>query len=107
MIKFNTYNVVNTETGKKARVAYHIGNRVDGRKAVTIYAKDYGYQLGGILSHTNSTDSQTDYFETDKAVIFEDHPMYAQALKTATAVSAKYEAKREAVRQARLAKLAA
>ena len=33
MIKFNKYNVTNTETKEKARVWYSLNNRVDGRKA--------------------------------------------------------------------------
>ncbi len=36
MIKFNLYNVVNKETGIKAKVSYHIGNRSGGRVCVIL-----------------------------------------------------------------------
>lgn len=78
-IKFNKYHVTNGTT--KARVSYSVDNRIDGRKCVTMYAKDYDRSLGKIFAeeYKNETDSQTDYFETGKAVLFEDHPLYAAA----------------------------
>lgn len=104
MIKFNQHAVVNTKTGKKARVQYSIGNRIDGCKCVTIYAKDYGRALSGILPAKNETDSMADYFETDTATIFEDSPLYPEALKTAQLISDKWDAK-YAARMARYAAL--
>lgn len=85
MIKFNQYNVTDTETKEKARVTYHVANRRDGRPCVTIYAKDYDRKLGRIIpdAYANDTDTQTDYFETGKVNLFEDHPLYAAALKRA------------------------
>ena len=87
MIKFNKYNVTNTETKEKSRVFYTVDGRVDGREAVTIYAKDYGSELGAIFSseYENDTDSMTDYFETGKVVLFADHPLYQPALERASA----------------------
>ena len=38
-MKFNKYNV--SDGQNKARVHYSLDNRIDGRKCVTIYAKDY------------------------------------------------------------------
>lgn len=102
MIKFNQHAVVNTETGKKARVHYSIGNRTDGRQCVTIYAKDYGNTLAGVIDYTNNSDIMTDYFEKDRAVIFADIPLYSSALATAKAAEAKMRAAIEA-RQARWA----
>jgi hypothetical protein len=32
----------------KARVSYHLDNRTDFRKVVTIYAKNYGHGLGAL-----------------------------------------------------------
>lgn len=78
-VKFNKYHVTDGET--KARCFYSIDNRVDGRKCVTIYAKDFRSGLGRIFDdeYKNDTDSQTDYFDQGKAVLFEDHPLYETA----------------------------
>lgn len=96
MIKFNQHHVLNTETGAKARVSYSIGNRVDGRAAVTIYAKDYGHDLAHALpqaEYQNNTETMTDYFEHGRVVLFSDHPLYAAALKTAQLLEQKREAR--------------
>ena len=87
MVKFNKYHVIDKATGKKARVFYSLDNRIDGRKCVTLYAKDYERTLADILSgaYHNDTDIQSDYFDKGKAVLFEDHPMYALARHTAEA----------------------
>ncbi len=79
MIRFNRYHVTNGTT--KARVHYCLDNRIDGRKCVTMYAKDYTGALGRLLaeSYSNNTDMMTDYFEKGKAVLFEGHPLYASA----------------------------
>jgi len=79
MIKFNKFNVTNGTV--KARVSYALDNRIDQRKCVTIYAKDYTRELGKIFAneYSNATDLMTDYFEKGKVVLFEDHPLYSQA----------------------------
>ena len=86
-IKFNKFNVTNTETKEKARIHYSLDNRIDGRKCVTMYAKDYSSTLGKIFAseYKNESDSMTDYFETGKVVLFEGHALYAEARKTAAA----------------------
>lgn len=78
-IKFNKYYVTNGTV--RARVHYSLDNRTDGRKCVTMYAKDYSGKLGVVLAdaYKNDSDSQTDYFETGKAVLFEGHPLYIAA----------------------------
>lgn len=78
-IKFNKHHVTNGAT--KARVHYALDNRADGRKCVTLYAKDYGHALGSLFSdnYKNDTDFQTDYFDKGRVVLFEDHPEYAAA----------------------------
>jgi hypothetical protein len=83
MIKFNKYNVVDTETKVKARVMYSLDNRVDGRECVTIYAKDYDRALGEVFAegYVNETDDMTDYFDQGKVVLFADHPLYEAARK--------------------------
>jgi hypothetical protein len=54
----------------KARVWYAFDNRIDQRKCVTIYAKDYTRELGKIFAseYTNNSDAMSDYFETGKVV---------------------------------------
>ena len=82
-IKFNKYHVTNGT--HKARVFYSLGNRTDGRKVVTLYAKDYMHALAPIFGANteNNSDCQTDYIETDKMRIFEDNPLYTAARKRA------------------------
>ena len=86
-IKFNKFNVTDTNTKKKARVYYSFDNRVDGRKCVTIYAKDYTNDLGAIFAEDfiDNTDYMTDYFEKGKVVLFEDHAEYEAARVRAAA----------------------
>lgn len=83
MIKLRKYFVTNGVV--KARVWYSISSRVDKRNAVTIYAKDWDRNLGKIFSgiYQNETDSMSDYFDQGKVVLFEDHPLYSEALKLA------------------------
>lgn len=83
MVKFNRYHVTNGTT--KARVHYALDNRVDGRKCVTIYAKDYTDALGVIFSegYINDTELQTDYFDKGRVVLFEGHELYLAARATA------------------------
>lgn len=84
MIKFNKYHVTNGE--HKAKVFYSLNGRADGKKCVTIYAKDYLRNLGKIFTneeYENDSDIMADYFDQGKVVLFEDHPLYEQALKRA------------------------
>jgi len=86
MIKFNKHHVVNTETKEKARIYYSLDNRIDNRKCVTLYAKDYTDALGKIFpEYRNDSDSQSDYFEKGRAVLFVGHPLYTAARKAAGA----------------------
>ena len=79
MVKFNKYHV--TDGINKARVSYHLDNRIDGRKVVTLYAKTCLELLGKIIpdASTNDSDYQTDYVMSDTVRLFEDHPLYAAA----------------------------
>ena len=89
MVKFNKFHVAGN--GLKARVWYSLDNRADKRQCVTIYAKDYSRTLGKIIpnAYINETDSQTDYFDQGRAVLFPDHPLYAAARQRAEALRAK------------------
>ena len=81
-ITFNKHNVTNGT--KKARVFYSINGRTDGRNCVTIYAKDLTANLKEIFSDAvNSTEVNTDYFETSKVNLFETSPFYAAAFERA------------------------
>lgn len=84
MVVFNKYNVKNA-AGLKARVFYSLDNRVDGRKCVTLYAKEYGHTLGKIIpdAYENKTDISTDTFDQGSVRLFEDHPLYAAARERA------------------------
>jgi len=73
--------IQNKETGKKCRVHYSLDNRTDGRKCITIYAKTYDEDMKGIIEYKNNSDLMSDYFEKDRAVLFEDHPLYSEARK--------------------------
>lgn len=89
-ITFNLHAVVNTQTKAKARVHYSVGNRIDGRACVTIYAKDYGNELFDVFGDCeNNSDMMTDYFEKSRFVVFADSPLYSAALSTAKAIQAK------------------
>ena len=103
MIKFNKFNVTNGTD--KARVHYSLDNRVDGLKAVTIYAKDYDRALGRIFAddYTNNPDSMTDYFEKGRVVLFEGHALYAASRARAEEVMAENEAKWAIQRAKRMA----
>lgn len=85
MIKFNKHNVTNTETKDKARIYYSLDNRHDGRKCVTLYAKDYCDTLGKLFGnfYVNETDTMTDYFDKGNVDIFEDNFLYKSARKMA------------------------
>ena len=109
MIKFNRHNVTNGTA--KARCYYSRTTLRDGRECVTIYAKEYGRELGAMFPTVeNETDSQTDYFEKDRVRIFAGDPLFAAACARCTANEAanaarwaKAEAKRAGRRQGRAA----
>lgn len=80
-VKFNLHNVVNTETKASARVRYSLDNRTDQRKCVTIYGKDVLEELNPVFGEIvmNDSDSMTDYYQSDRVNLFEDHPLYVEA----------------------------
>lgn len=79
-IVFRKHFVRDTETNEKAKVHYSLDNRIDGRKCVTIYEKDYERNLHKIFENaTDNSDIMTDYIEFSKVVLFESHPLYNEA----------------------------
>lgn len=97
MIKFNLYNIANTETGEKVKVHYYENTRHDGTPSVTIYAKGYSRNLSRILPGViNNTDTMTDYFETDKVTFTPGDKYYEAACQQARRLEEKRNAKWEA-----------
>lgn len=82
-IKFNKYHV--TDGKVKVRVIYREDNRYDGRKCVTLCAKNYDRKLEKIFreEYKDDYDISTDYSKTGRIVLFEDHPLYHEALNRA------------------------
>jgi len=76
-IKFNKHGL--KINGKYIRAWYSEGKLIDAPEGtITIYAKDYGNQLPKELKPLNYTDSQTDYFDKDKARIRPDNKYYKE-----------------------------
>lgn len=97
MIKFNKFNVTDTETKLKAKVFYSLDNRVDERKCVTIYANDYTRNLRKIFpEYTNETDLQSSYYDQGQVDLFEDHPLYEEARTKVTQYAKEANEKRKA-----------
>lgn len=103
-IKFNQYHVTNGTV--KARVYYSLDGRTDGRKCVTMYAKDYCGELGKVFAggeYKNDSDIMTDYFDKGQVVLFEDHPVYGEARGRVEEIVAAREARYAAKAAARAA----
>jgi hypothetical protein len=94
-IKFRQYYVANDLF--KAKVSYHMDGRIDKRKCVTIYARDWCRNLRHVFQdgYINESDMMTDYFEQGRVVLFEDNKHYPEARKVAEMIAAKREAKRQ------------
>lgn len=90
-IRFNRYHVTNGQT--KARVWYSVDNRIDGKRCVTIYAKDHSDNLDKIFGSAvqNNTDIMTDYFEKSRVVLFVDHPLFPAARKRAEEIESEWK----------------
>ena len=68
--------------GEKSLIkcSYSLNNHRDHDECVTIYADSYGCALPRDLFEVhNETDSYTDYFDTDSAVLTPEHPLYKYA----------------------------
>ncbi len=93
MIKFRQYYVANDLF--KAKVSYSLDSRIDKRKCVTIYARDWCRNLRHIFpdGYINDSDLMSDYFEQGSVVLFEDSPYYHAARNVAEQVAAKRQAK--------------
>lgn len=97
MIKFQKFYVQDTETGKKVKVYYSLSNH---RGGVTIYAKEYGHELGKILPNvTNDTDTMTDYFCKSQVTFQEGDEHYEAAKARAEKCEAEDKAQHEARQQ--------
>ena len=94
-IKFRKHFVANELF--KAKVSYSLDNRIDKRKCVTIYARDWCRNLRHVFQdgYINDTDLMTDYFDQGRVVLFEDNPHYLEARKVAEEIQAQRAAKRQ------------
>lgn len=94
-IKFKQYYVANELF--KAKVSYSLDNRIDKRKCVTIYARDWCRSLRHVFhdGYINDTDLMSDYFDQGRVVLFEGDEHYVEARKVAEMMAAKREAKRQ------------
>ena len=94
-IKFRQYYVANDLFN--AKVSYSLDNRIDKRKCVTIYARDWCRNLRHVFQdgYINESDLMTDYIEQGHVVLFEDNKHYQEARKMAEMIAAKREAKRK------------
>jgi hypothetical protein len=92
-MKFMKYYVEN-DSGERVKCWYMITQH-NGKKCVLVVAQEYGAQLRFLPNCENNSDSQTDYFEKDRARIFYGHPLYAAALARAEKNNADDQAKRE------------
>jgi hypothetical protein len=55
---------------------YSLARLIDGRTAITLYAKSYSKGLPRELQPINDSDMQTDYFEKDKVRFYEGTPQF-------------------------------
>lgn len=71
-----------TDGAIKARVFYTDTALVNGKRCVTLYARDYSRNLGKIFgdAYANATDYMTDYFDEGHVRIPTEHELYAAAL---------------------------
>ena len=93
MIKFNLYNVTDTETKAKAKVSYSVDSHISGKPCVTLYAKGYGNELSKFFSNVcNDSDIMTDYFCKDSVRFFEGDFHYSAARAAAEKLQAKQDA---------------
>ena len=81
--------VQNIATGQKAKVWYSRGQVCKGPAGevglfdcITIYSKEYGYELNRVMERVgkteNDTDSMTDYFDKSRFRVFPDNPMFSR-----------------------------
>ena len=107
-IKFMRYYVTDGETKAKIHYSacdsYGFGN--DKRKAVTLYEQGYERKLLNVFSdgysnekgfnvpeYKNESDMQSDYFDEGHITLYEDHPLYQEALNKANEIQAERAAK--------------
>ena len=96
-IKF-FWNGIRVNNSKKIiKVFYSLDNNVEHTPSVSISARDYDHLPTDIFVVQNDTDYYTDYFDSDRAELTPEHPLYkyarAAALKSAIRGEPEYIAK--------------
>ena len=100
MLKFNMYNITDTETGLKVKVRYMHTNDIHGKMRVWIREDGYGQELFKLFDNAqNNSESMTDYFEETRVIFYEGHPYYDEVLKVLDRYKASLEKRREARKQ--------
>ena len=71
------WNGIKIDGGKMVRCFYSINNnaKIDG-DCVSISARDYDHLPADLLPVKNDTDIYTDYFDSDRATLTPEHPLY-------------------------------
>ena len=92
------WNGIKVNGGKLQRCYYSDGALVNSPAGtITLYAKDYsGFsaEVAETFTVKNDSDSQTDYFEKDRARVEPSHPLYGQVWKALQLREAHYAKRR-------------
>ena len=70
------WNGIKIDGGKLIRCGYSIDNNVNHDQSVSIYARDYDHLPRDLFEVRNDTDIYTDYFDSDRAYLTPEHPLY-------------------------------
>jgi hypothetical protein len=100
MLKFNMYNITDTETGLKVKVRYMHTKDIHGKMRVWILEDGYSRKLFKLFDNAkNDSDGMTDYFEETRVIFYEGHPYYDEILKVLERYNASLEKRRESRKQ--------
>ena len=67
--------------GKYFPAHYSHGTLINGKEAITVYAKSLLVGLPAALSPSNDSDMQTDYFEKDRVRFYAGSPEFSALLQ--------------------------
>jgi hypothetical protein len=89
------WNGIKVGTGKLQKAFYSEGALLHHPSGtITVYARDYkrfSAEVRDAFRVENDTDSQTDYFESDRFRVTPDHPLYPAVLQGVAAWKAHYD----------------
>lgn len=70
------WNGIKVDGGKLVRCFYSLDNNADHAPSVSISARDYDHLPRDLFEVRNDTDIYTDYFDSDRAYLTPEHPLY-------------------------------